>query len=425
MEQETRFTHQFEEISSFDTFKDETICDNGVCNEFGDIRNKALKVRRKIYEQDIKQRETINCIQVKRNDNMMQSLKPESINVANKSIDNKTKKFSTLSKRIQRDRQHCNDGHFQNHIKNDDKENKIATLYASLKRFLKNFKAHLYKECSLDGYTKQSETTNSLFPFKYTFFNFRKRRKKEMSANYLENKMATNFTLDSPEMNIERKINCIDICNSEFDTDNNRLSEGFYNGSFYSNKAIVNWNKLEDEYNRKDKTSVKYYGHRNTDLTYNVTYYTGLAVDRHENNKHIHENKNCNKQNCNKSIFNTSLCYLFHTFIRYFGSRNKIASNSNGRNQNYLIMNLEQSGCKPDYNMKPIIANDISANLANSHLKEMENSRKYRLATYLAEYDWKENHIECRNCLRTGLQGLLSISECEISIPCVVRFIYI
>ncbi|XP_026323167.1 DC-STAMP domain-containing protein 2-like [Hyposmocoma kahamanoa] len=229
LEQETRFTNQFEEISSFDTFKDETICDNGVCNEFGDIWNKALKVRRKIYEQDIKQRETINCIQVKRIDNMMQSLKPESIDIANKSIDNKTKKFSTLSKRIQRDRQHCNDGDFQNHIKNDDKENKIATL-------------------------------------------------------------------------------------------------------------------------------------------------------------------------------------------------NKIASNSNGRNQNYMIMNLEQSGCKPDYNMKPIIASDISANLANSHLKEMENSRKYRLATYLAEYDWKENHIECRNCLRTGLQGLLSISECEISIPCVDKY---
>lgn len=347
---------------------------------------------------------------------MMQSLKPESTDVANTSIDNKTKNFSTLSKRIQRDRQHYNDGHFENHIKKDAKENKIATLYAGFKRFLRNFKAHLYKEYSLDGNTKENITTNSLFQSKYYFFNLRKRRKKKSSTDCLENKQAA-ITLDCPDINIERKINYIDICNSEYGANTNELSKDFYNKSFHSDKAIINWNKLEDENNRTDKTTLKYNGHRNTDLTCNITYYTGLAVDPHENKKDLDKNRICNKEYYKQSIFNTSLCSLFHNFTHYFGSINKMVSNYSHRHETYMVMNVAKCDFKSDYYTNPGIRSGI-----NAKLKEIEDLRNYTLTSYLAEYDWKENQLGSRNRLETDLKRLLSISKCEISIQCVVRF---
>lgn len=424
LEQETQFGRQIEKVSTFDTFKDEATNNYDVHNDFEDIRSKAFKVRRKVYEQVNKQRETTNFIQIECNNNMVQSLKPESTDVANKSVDDKTKKFSTVTKRIQKDRHHCNyDGNFENHIKNDAKEKNTTSLCATFKRFFKNFKAHRYKECTLDGNTKQNETKNSVSLSKSSLFSFRKRRKKKSFSDYLENKSTAIFTLDSTEINIERKINYIDICNSECSTDNNRLSEGFYNEKLYSDKAIKNWNKLEDENNRGDKTTVNFYGHRNTDLTRNITYYTDLTVDQHEkNNKDLDENKNSNKEYCKKSRFNTSLCYFFQSFVHHLGSKNKIASNSDRRNQTYMIMNFEKSDFKSHFNMKPTTLNSVSAKLAYSHIKEIQQLRNYRLASYLAECDWRVNYFEYRNCLRTGLQKLFSISECEISVPCLVRF---
>lgn len=426
LDHQTQFTHQFEEVSSFDTFKYDATSDYEVRNDFKDIRTKAFKVRRKIYEQDIKQKETQNHIQVKCNDNVVQSLNPESINVTNKSIDEKTKKFSTLSKRIQRDRQHCNyDGYFENYIKNDAKEKDAVTLYTSIKRFLKNFKAHRYKDCSQDGnITKQNKNTNSLSSSKYSLFSHRKRRKKKNFTDYFEDKSAAIFTFDSPEIIIERKINCIDICNSEFDTDTNGLSEGLYNERCYLDKTITNWNKLEDEDYGNNKTTVNYYGNNeSTDLTYNITYYTGLTVDQHEH-KNLDEKKNCNKD-CRKSSFNTSLCYFFQSFIHHFGSRNKISPSSERRHQTYMIMNFEKSDVKRDYNMKPTTLSDISPKTINPHLKDIENSRNYRLSSYLAERDWMVKHNEYRNYLKSGLQRLLSISEGDLSVPSVRFYIHL
>lgn len=424
VEQETRFAHQSEEASSFDMFKYEATTDYKVRNDFGDIRSKAFKIRRKIYEQDIKQKETHN-IQLNCNDNLVQTLKPAMIEAANKSIDDKTKNFSKLSKRIQKDRQHCNNGgYFENHIKSDAKDNKTVTLYASFKKFLKNFKAHRYKEFFLDGNaTKENKTTNSLFPAKYSLFCFRKRRKKKGYTDYLEIKTTAISILDSPEINIERKINSIDICNSEYGTDTKRLSEDFYNERCYSDKAIRNWNKLEDGNTREDKTTVNYYGYnRSTDLTYNITYYTGLTVDKNKNNTDIDEKKNCNKENCRRSSFNTSLCYYFQNFIHHFGSRNKIASNSDRLHHTYMIMNFEKSEFKPDYNMKPTTFCGLSSKKTKPYLKEIENLRKHRLSSYLAERDWMVKRNGYKNYLRKSLQKLLSISECEISGPSVVRF---
>lgn len=413
MEQETRFAHQFEKLSPVDTFESEETSVYEIRNDFKDIRTKAFIIRSKIYVQDIKQRGIQNYIQLKCNDNVVQSLKPENIDVANKSIDEKTRKFSTLSKRIQRDRQHCNySGYFENHIKDDANENITATLYRYFKRFLKNFKAHRYKEYFLkDSATKPNKTTKSPSPSKYSIFSLRKRRKKKSFVDYIEHQEATIYTLNTP---VERKINSIDICNSQCGTDTNRrLSKGLNNGRCHSNKTITNRNKLEDKNERKHKTTKN--GHnRITDITYNITCCTGVTVDRHE------EKANCNKENCRKSNFNTSLCYYFHSFIHRFGSRNKVVSYSDRRHQTYMIMNFEKSDFKPEYKIKPTTL--LSAKAAKPHLKEIENSRNYRLSSYLAERHWMAKQNEYNNYLRSGLQTLLSVSECEFSVPPVVRF---
>lgn len=347
------------------------------------------------------------------------SWKTESIDVASKSIDDRTRKFSTLSKRIQRDRQHCNyAGYFENYMKSDAKTKKSISLFASFKRLLKNFKAHRYKECSQNvNPTKGNENTNSRSVSKCTFFSLRKRRKKKSFIDCLENKRKTVLMLPPADTNIERKINYINIRNSE-----NGRNE-FYNERNYEDKAIRHWNTHKDENNRKD---TRYYDHnRSTDLTYKI-YYNDLTVDQHENKKTNKKDLGvktiCNKQDSRKSSFSTSLCYYIQSVMNYFGPKNKIAASSDRRHQTYMVMNFEKSDFEHGYNMTPATLSSLCAKRGNSHFKEIESSRNYRLSSYLSEREWMVKQLDYKRCLRNGLQRIVSISECEISIKSAVRF---
>lgn len=344
-----------------------------------------MKLRCKKYPQEFNNKETSEGRQLKCSYDVVWSLKTLTINVASKSVDDRTRKFSTLSKRIQRDRQQSNyAGYFEDYMKNDAKKKKVISLFAGIKKLVKNFKAHRYKEYfQNDIATLRKEHTNPRYLSVCTFFSLRKRRKKE---NFIDVMGTTNKILKllPADINIERKINNIDLCHSDNST--NGCTE-----SCKSDEAIKNWNKNR----QNNKMNTKFYGH-NTDLNYKIYYKDSTVNVQGNNNEHSKMKQICKKQNSRKSSLSATLFYCLQNVRNYFGPRNKITCSSTNRaHPTYMVMNFEETHLEHDYHVAPVTFCGITAKKGNIRFNtEMENSRNYRLSSYLLEREWMVKHHE-------------------------------